>query len=85
MFKNDRLYFGVLQASLPSYSTMWTTREMAMMVLQNEPHTRTTVNHKHTYTKLENRLSPKGAKAMTYKQLGTGDTPEINASVKGQN
>ena len=48
-----------LGTSLPSFSMMWTTRELAMTVLQNEPHTRTTLDHRWTYTRLKNRSSPK--------------------------
>ena len=62
---------------------MWTTKERVMTTLQNEPCTRTIVNHRRTYTKLENRLNPEGARVLTYKQLGIGDTPEVNASVGG--
>ena len=31
------------KTSLPSFSMMWTTKELAMMALQNELHTRTTL------------------------------------------
>ena len=74
------------ETSLPSFSIMWTTRELAMMALQNELHTRTTLDRRWTYTRLENRSSPKGGHGgAIWTKLGACDTPKINASVKGKN
>ena len=74
------------ESSLPSFSMMWTTRELAMTALQNELHTRTTLDHKWAYTRLENRSSPKGGHGgAIQKKLGACDIPKINASVEGQN
>ena len=74
------------ETSLPSFSMMWTTRELAMTALQNELHTRTTLDHRWTYTRLENRSNLKGGHGdAIHKKLGGCDTPKINASVEGKN
>ena len=49
-----------LGTSLPFFSMMWKTRELAMTALQNELHTHTTLDRIWTYTRLENQSSPKG-------------------------
>ena len=85
-----RTYFYELQlnwsfgeTSLPFFSMMWTTRELAMMALQNELHTRSTLDRRWTYTRLENRSIPKGGHGNAIrKKLGAYDTPKINASVE---
>ena len=74
------------ETSLPSFSMMWTTKELVMIALQNEPHTRTTLDRRWTYTRLKNRSSPKGGPWRCHtKRLGACDTLKINASVEGKN
>ena len=74
------------ETSLSSFSMMWTTRELAMTELQNELHTRTTLDRRWTYTRLENRSSPKGGHSgAIWEKLGACDTPKINASFEWQN
>ena len=71
---------------LPSFSMMWTTRELAMSALQNKLHTHTTLDHRWTYTRLENWSGPKGGHGGAIrKKLGACDTLKINASIEGQN
>ena len=53
---------------LISFSMMWKTRELAMMALQNELHTCITLDRKWTYTRLENRSSPKGGPWWCHKE-----------------
>ena len=81
-----QLNWSFEETSLPWFSMMWTTRELAKMKLQNELHARTTLDRRWTYTRLKNRSSPKGGHGGTIrKKLGECDTPKINASVEGQN
>ena len=56
------------------------------MTLQNELHTRITLDRRWTYTRLKNRSSPKGGHGNAiWKKLCACDTLKINASVKWQN
>ena len=74
------------ETSLPSFSMMWTTKELAMIALQNELHTPTTLDRRWTYTRFKNRSSLKGGSWRCHtKRLGACDILKINASVKGKN